>query len=109
MGLNYVGFRWFDGGIRFPICREGQLETRVREVGLKQVEAYPIVINTVFQNFDDYWQPFLLNVGPASIYVMSLTSEGRQKIEDKLHKALPMADDGSISLTARAWAVKGAA
>ena len=99
----------FDEGIRFPICREGQLETRMREVGLKQVEAYPIEINTVFRNFDDYWQPFLLNVGPASIYVMSLTSEGRQKIEDKLHKALPMADDGSISLTARAWAVKGAA
>ncbi|MHB8114155.1 MAG: class I SAM-dependent methyltransferase [Bellilinea sp.] len=99
----------FDEGIRFPICQEGQLESRMREAGLKQVEAYPIEINTVFQNFDDYWQPFLGNVGPASIYAMSLTSEDRQKIEDSLHKALPIANDGSISLTARAWAVKGTA
>jgi SAM-dependent methyltransferase len=97
----------FDEGIRFPLCREGQLETLVREAGLKQVEATAIEVKTVFQNFDDYWQPFLGNVGPAPGYTMSLDQKDRQTLEDKLRKLLPIDEDGSISMTARAWAVKG--
>jgi SAM-dependent methyltransferase len=99
----------FDEGVRFPICQEGQLESLIREVGLKQVEGTAIEVKTVFQNFDDYWQPFLGNVGPAPNYTMSLNQENRQKLEDKLRKSLPIDDNGSISLIARAWAVKGTA
>ena len=98
-----------DEGIRFPLCREGQLETLVREAGLKQVEATAIEVKTVFQNFDDYWQPFLGNVGPAPGYTMNLDQKDRQTLEDNLRKSLPIDDDGSISMTARAWAVKGTA
>lgn len=98
-----------DEGIRFPLCQKGQLESLIREVGLKQVEATAIEVKTVFQNFDDYWQPFLGNVGPASNYTMSLDQKNRQKLEDKLRKSLPIDDNGSISLIARAWAVKGTA
>jgi SAM-dependent methyltransferase len=101
--------REFDEGIRFPICREGQLESLFQEVGLKQIEATAIEIRTVFQNFDDYWQPFLGNVGHAPHYTMSLNQEDRQKLEDKLRKLLPIENNGSISLSARAWAVKGTA
>ncbi len=101
--------RELDEGLRFPLCREGQLESLMQEVGLKQVEARAIEVKTVFQNFDDYWQPFLGNVGPASIYTMSLSQEDRQELEDKLRKSLPIDDKGSISLIARAWAVKGTA
>jgi trans-aconitate methyltransferase len=101
--------REHDSGVRFPICQKGQLESLVREVGLQQVEATAIEINTVFQNFDDYWQPFLGKVGSPSSYVSSMNPENRQKLEDKLRKSLPIAEDGSISLIARAWAVKGTA
>jgi hypothetical protein len=76
---------------------------------LKQVEATAIEVKTVFQNFDDYWQPFLGNVGPAANYTMSLNQKDRQKLEGKLRKSLPIDDNGSISLVARAWAVKGTA
>jgi SAM-dependent methyltransferase len=98
-----------DEGTRFPLCQEGQLESLALEVGLKQVEARPIEVATVFQNFDDYWLPFLGNVGPAAGYAMSLKQEDRQKLEDKLRDSLPIDDDGTISLKARAWAVKGTA
>ncbi len=98
-----------DEGVRFPLCQEGQLESLIREVGLKQVEATAIEVKTVFQNFDDYWQPFLGNVGPAPAYAMSLNLTNRQKLEDKLRNSLPIDDNGSISLNARAWAVKGTA
>ncbi len=99
----------FDEGLRFPLCQEGQLETLVLETGLKQVEAMPIEVRTAFQNFDDYWVPFLGNVGPAPGYTMSLNQKDRQKLEGKLRETLPIEDNGSISLRARAWAVKGTA
>jgi len=101
--------RKFDEGLRFPLCREGQLEFLVQSAGLKGVEATAIEVKTIFQDFDDYWQPFLGKVGPAPGYTMSLNQKDRQKLEDKLRKSLPIDDDGSISLTARAWAVKGRA
>ena len=97
----------FDEGIRFPLCQDGQLESLLQEVGLKQVEATAIEVNTVFQDFDDYWQPFLGNVGPAPSYVMSLDKAQRKQLEDKLRQSLPIEHNGSISLNARAWAVKG--
>lgn len=97
----------YDEGVRFPLCHEGQLESLVREVGLHQVEATPIEVTTIFQNFDDYWMPFLGNVGPAPGYNLSLNQNDRQKLENILRESLPFNDDGSISLIARAWAVKG--
>jgi len=99
----------FEEGIRFPLCQAGQLESLVLEIGLKQVEATPIEVTTVFQNFDDYWMPFLGNAGPAPGYTMSLKQKDRQKLEDKLRESLPIENNGSISLIARDWAVKGTA
>lgn len=96
-----------DEGARFPLCREGQLESLVREAGLKQVEAMAIEVNTIFQDFEDYWEPFLGNVGPAPSYTMSLSAHNRQRLMDMLRKSLPYASDGSISLLAKAWAVQG--
>ena len=96
-----------DEGVRFPLCQEELLDSLVRDAGLKQVELIPIEISTEFQNFDDYWTPFLGNVGPAPNYNMSLNHEDRQKLENPLRERLPFNHDGSISLIARAWAVKG--
>jgi len=99
----------FDEGVRFPLCQEGQLESLIQSAGLKQVEATAIEVKTIFPNFDDYWQPFLGKVGPAPGYTMSLSQKDRQNLEDKLRTSLPMDRNGSIALTARAWAVKGTA
>jgi SAM-dependent methyltransferase len=99
----------FDEGTRFPLCQKGQLESLVTRTGMKQVEAFPIEVTTVFQNFDDYWVPFLGNVGPAPSYNMGLSLSERQQLENKLREGLPIEADGSISLMARAWAVKGTA
>ena len=97
----------YDEGIRFPLCREGQLEALINKCGLEKVEAIPIEVTTIFKNFDDYWLPFLGNVGPAPSYIMSLGEKNRQNLKNKLYETLPIGKDGSISLTARAWAVKG--
>jgi len=98
--------RAFDEGIRFRLCKDGELESLMRETGLNKVDSIPLEVKTVFKNFDDYWEPFLGNVGPAGAYVKSLNQEEKHKLEDKLRSSLPIDDDGFISLIARAWGVK---
>lgn len=96
-----------DEGIRFPICQQDQLESLIQKTGLEQVEAKPIEVTIIFKSFDDYWTPFLGKVGPAPNYLMRLTQQKRQKLEEKLRESLPINGNGSISLMARTWAVKG--
>lgn len=99
--------RELDEGTRFLICKEGQLESLLRKADLMNVEVLPIEVKTIFTSFDDYWQPFLGNVGPASAYTLSLTQKDREILKDKLRSSLPAEADGSIILTAKAWGVKG--
>lgn len=61
----------------------------------------------VFADFDDYWTPFLGGQGPAPAYAMSLDAPRRDALRDRIRAGLPVAADGSISLIARAWAVRG--
>jgi SAM-dependent methyltransferase len=96
-----------DEGRRFPICNPDALAELFQAANLYNVEARPIEIDTTFKDFDDYWSPFLGGQGAAPSYNMSLSAELRAAIRDSLRKTLPIAPDGSISLVARAWAVRG--
>ena len=96
-----------DEGRRFPLCQADRLGTLFRDCALDQVETRAIDVATRFENFDDYWTPFLGGQGPAPGYVMGLTDERRSRLRDALHRMLPIGPDGSIALTARAWAVRG--
>ncbi len=91
---------------RFPVCQPGPLKELFEVCGLVDVEVQALDISTVFKNFDDYWTPFLGGQGPAPAYAMSLTEEKRTALRESLHKRLPIEQDGSIKLIARAWAVK---
>ena len=62
---------------------------------------------TPFRDFDDYWNPFLGGQGPAPTYVASLPEDRRAALREELRRRLPAEPDGSIHLTARAWAVRG--
>ena len=96
-----------DEGQRFPLCSPDRLEALFRESGLEDVVSRPIDVPTHFIDFDDYWLPFLGAQGPAPGYVMTLNEERRGRLRDTIRHALPVAKDGSIALTARAWAVRG--
>ena len=99
----------WDEGFRFPLCREGQLESLVRESVLENVQTAAVEVRTAFKEFDDFWFPFLGKAGPAPNYVTSLSSAARQKLETELRASLPIEEDGTIDLVARAWAIKGTA
>ena len=66
-----------------------------------------LTVPTVFEDFEDYWQPFLGGQGPGPAYVASLGATDRKELRAALAKALPTEPDGRILLTARAWAVRG--
>jgi SAM-dependent methyltransferase len=98
-----------DEGPRFPLCRPEPLGSLWIDAGLTVVTVAALEVPTPFAGFDDYWTPFLGGQGPAPGYVASLSEERRDALRDLLRTRLPSAPDGSIPLTARAWAVKGTA
>lgn len=99
--------RPLDEGVRFPLCRADALMQLFRDGGLANVEIVPIEIGTRFRDFGDYWNPFLGGQGPAPSYAMSLDESARARLREHLRERLPIQSDGSISLIARAWAVRG--
>ncbi|HKX39082.1 MAG TPA: methyltransferase domain-containing protein [Burkholderiales bacterium] len=98
-----------DEGVRFPLCRPEALEKVFASAGLKSVEVTAIDIPTLFADFDDYWRPFLGGQGPAPAYAMSLDEVARARLRDRIRERLPVKANGSISLTARAWAARASA
>jgi hypothetical protein len=96
-----------DEGRRFPLCRPEPLARLWTDAGMDDVVVEAIEVPTVFADFDDYWMPFLGGQGPAPGYLMSLTAEQRRALHNLLRTRLPIDADGTVPLTARAWAVRG--
>ena len=96
-----------DEATRFPIAAPGALGDAFRSAGLGGVEVRGIEIPTHFADFDDFWTPFLRGTGPVPAYVASLDDGARDDLRERLRASLPTEADGSIRLTARAWAARG--
>jgi hypothetical protein len=96
-----------DEARRFPVCRPEPLERLFSGAGLDDVAVRPVDVPTVFVDFDDYWTPFLGGQGPAPGYCASLSEPDLAALREELRARLPAEPDGSIRLTARAWAVRG--
>ena len=95
-----------DEGRRFPVCAPGPLAELFGDGGLPEVQVRAIDIPTRFRDFDDYWSPFLGGQAPAPGYCMSLSDERRAALREHIRSRLPVDADGSITLIARAWAVR---
>jgi len=97
----------FAESIRFPMAAPGPLSAAFAAAGLVDIEVRGIDIPTAFVSFDDLWLPFAGGTGPAPAYLDSLDAADTVAFRDALRSALPTQPDGSIPLTARAWAVRG--
>jgi SAM-dependent methyltransferase len=96
-----------DEGVRFPLCCPDGLRQLFSDGRFREIDVTAIDVPTRFENFDEYWQPFLGGQGPAPAYVMSLDQTARTRLRDHIRQLLPVEAEGSISLTARAWAIRG--
>jgi hypothetical protein len=99
--------RNLDEGVRFPICRPDPLRSLFTSAGLRDIATQAIDVPTVFEDFDDYWSPFLGGQGPAPGYCMKLAEADRNALRNRLRSSLPTERDGKIRLMTRAWAVQG--
>jgi len=99
--------RELDEGSRFPLCRRDTLTALFRRGDLDDVRCEAIEIPTAFASFDDYWRPLLGGTGPAPSYVASLDADRRAILTRRLEEMMLRGHDGTITLTARAWAVRG--
>lgn len=99
----------YDEGERFPICSPSGLEAAFREAGFTGVGVESLEVETDFQNFDDYWTPFVGGPGPAPGYLASLPAQRQRDLASRLKTTLPRNKDGTIALKARAWASRAEA
>lgn len=97
----------FRAAARYDICDPDALRALFESAGLSSVEVTPIDVVTPFASFDDYWLPFLGAQGSVAKYLRSREEAQREAIRERLLVDLPIGSDGTIPLSARAWAVKG--
>jgi len=93
-----------DEAKRFPFCTREGLAELCQTAGLPAAVVDPLEIETVFPDFESFWQPFTLGAGPAPGYCASLSEEGRASLKAALSEAV--GPERPIRLPARAWAVK---
>lgn len=87
-----------------PLGRPGGLLDLWQRAGLEGVDGGRVGVSTLFEDFDDYWEPFLLGQGPAGAYVAGLPDAGREALRAELASSVGAAP---FNLTATAWWVRG--
>ena len=77
-----------------------------RRAGLRDVETGALVVAAGYDDFEDFWSPFLAGIGPAGAYCASLDDERRAALRTGCFGRLG-SPPGSFTLSARAWFVRG--
>jgi SAM-dependent methyltransferase len=85
-----------------PGTRAGQLETLAAAAGLGSVRPSVLGVERTFPTFADWWDPFLLGVGPAGDYVAGLDDATRAAVAERCRALLP---PEPFTLRATAWCV----
>ena len=76
--------------------------------GFKRVETKALVIPMKFTSFDEFWSIHSNTQGPPKPYISGLSPEREQALKERLRTdILGNHPDGSITLHAKAWAVRG--
>jgi SAM-dependent methyltransferase len=87
-------------------AREGHLAGLCEAAGLHDVEDGAVAVRVEHASFEDWWEPFMLGVGPAGAYVAGLDPDGRSTLRERCRELLP---DPPFVASARAWAARGRA
>ncbi len=93
-----------DESARFPFCTKAGLAKLCEEAGIPDATIVAIEAETSVADFEAFWHPFTLGAGPAPGYCMNLDEDKRKALKDRL--AAKLGTVGTVTLPARAWAVK---
>ncbi len=91
-----------------PLGGRGEHEALWKRCGLGSVEERAIELPLEFENFDDYWRPFLSGSTRTTTWATELPAEKQHALRENLRvRVLGDGDDRPFALTGRAWAVRG--
>ena len=96
-----------DQAVIFPFCKPELLRQLFLESGLQEVDVQPISVTARFPDFATYWNALMAKDWTGGRFVNSLPETARRAIRKGLYESLPLQDDGSFVLKARAWAARG--
>ena len=85
-------------------ARQGHLTQLFGEAGLNEIEESALSVDVEHPSFEDWWDPFMLGVGPAGGFVAGLDADGLARLRDLCRERLPAAP---FVVTARAWTARG--
>jgi ubiquinone/menaquinone biosynthesis C-methylase UbiE len=89
---------------------EAELRQHWEAAGLADVRTARLVATLSYASFDDLWQPLLSGSTPATTAVATLPPDTRHEVHRQLReRLLGRSRDGSFSLQAEAFAVRGRA
>ena len=89
-----------------PGARQGHLAELFRKAGLAEVEDAALTVAVEHPTFEDWWDPFMLGVGPAGGHVVAMKDEQQSELRELCRQALGPAP---FTISATAWAARGEA
>jgi SAM-dependent methyltransferase len=87
-------------------AREGHLAALFAQAGLSAVQSSTLTVRVRQPDFESWWEPFTLGVGPAGAYLAALDGDRRNALREQCRRQLP---DGPFEVSALAWAATGRA
>jgi SAM-dependent methyltransferase len=85
-------------------AREGHLGQLFTAAGLHGIEESVLSVSVEHPTFEEWWEPFMLGVGPAGGYAAGLDAERQAQLRELCREKLPAPP---FTLTALAWAARG--
>jgi ubiquinone/menaquinone biosynthesis C-methylase UbiE len=84
--------------------REGHLAELLAQAALREIEQTALAVQVEHENFDEWWEPFTLGVGPAGSYLTGLDPAQQVELRERCRQQL---DRRPFSFATRAWAARG--
>jgi SAM-dependent methyltransferase len=82
-------------------ARAGDLADLLHKAGVERVEETELEAPFAPASFEEWWEPFLLGVGPAGQYVAGLDEEARAALRERCRTLLADAPPAAV------WAARG--
>lgn len=87
-----------------PGARAGDLPRLFLAAGLTDVHEGSISVSVPYRDFDDWWEPYTLGVGPAGSYVANLLPSAQERLRTMCNDLLP---PGPGHIAATTWMATG--
>ena len=88
----------------YPGARDGELAEYFKESGLRDIRSGELTVSVPYSDFEDWWQPYELGVGPVGDYLGQLPAEQRYEVRARAEQLL---GSGPGTIVATAWTAVG--